>query len=276
MGGLKVRRLIAVGGSQSAARLTTYANAIQPVAGLFSAIIPVVGSGYGADFEDFVLDPAVSSRANQDRRRARVIPACIRTDLATPVMFLNSENETIRYLPRRQSDSEHFRHWEVAGSTHGTGPALRRLAEMNRRDGIERAPSDRHPSEVDWLPSLDAAIHHVNRWIDGGAGPPEQSPILVTGLTPQIQRDEHGNALGGVRLPELEVPIATYDTENPPGSGTTRPFSPEKLKALYPTGADYVAKVTRAAREAEQAGVILPYRTARYIEDARRIARALD
>jgi hypothetical protein len=109
----------------------------------------------------------------------------------------------------------------------------------------------------------------MRQWVSGGPAPSEQQPILVTGDVVTLQRDEYGNALGGVRLPELEVPAATYDVEHPPGFGTRTPLSPEKLKALYPTNEVYVEKVRIAAEDAEKQGVILPYRTPQYIQAAK-------
>jgi len=82
--------------------------------------------------------------------------------------------------------------------------------------------------------------------------------------------DEHGNVLGGVRLPELEVPIAAYTTSNSaaPGSdfvsgmacglgGSTEQFSEQKLLQLYPTHDDYVQKYTAAAEKAVADGILL-------------------
>jgi hypothetical protein len=51
-----------------------------------------------------------------------------------------------------------------------------------------------------------------------------------------IARDEHGNSLGGLRTPWVEVPDATYlakfSQKNPLRAGL-RPFSDEKMKELY-------------------------------------------
>ena len=34
--------------------------------------------------------------------------------------------------------------------------------------------------------------------------------MVISGEPPAIARDRYGNAVGGIRLPELEVPIARY------------------------------------------------------------------
>jgi len=126
-----------------------------------------------------------------------------------------------------------------------------------------------------WRPSYDAALWHVHRWLSGGPAPPSQPPVeVIADNTPTIDRDVYGNAKGGIRLPELEVPIARYqgrdDRRGGGGlSGLTEPFAGEILNALYATHEDYAARVEKAARSAEGAGVTLSYRTQEYIDQAR-------
>lgn len=56
--------------------------------------------------------------------------------------------------------------------------------------------------------------------------------------------DEHGNALGGVRTPWVDVPIATYHPSSTPDScrlqGHRVPFTPERPAGLYPDHGYYV------------------------------------
>ena len=113
-------------------------------------------------------------------------------------------------------------------------------------------------------------------WINGGAAPPIQPRIAfeATGAPPKIRRDRFGNAIGGVRLPEMDVPIAQTlgSSKDSEWLGQTFPFTAAQLKALYPTHQDYVAKVAAAAERALAAGVILPYRVDQYIAQARAAA----
>ena len=51
-------------------------------------------------------------------------------------------------------------------------------------------------------------------------------------------------------------------------AGYKVPFSPEKLLALYETHESYVGKVMQAAKAAQEAGLILPYRAEEYIREA--------
>ncbi len=122
---------------------------------------------------------------------------------------------------------------------------------------------------------LDAAVFALNRWVRTGT-PPAHAPRIETtgGPHPTIKRDALGNARGGIRTPELDVPIATLSGTASPGQsetcslfGSTTPLSPTTLASLYPTHADYVSKFDAATRRAVTAGFIVPA-DARIIEAA--------
>jgi hypothetical protein len=278
LGGLRVETLIAIGGSQSAGRLITYTNAVQPRDRLFDAIMPLVGSGSGSGFDDATVDPRkLATMSADDLRQIRRAQTRIRDDLAIPVMFVNSECETLPYLPSRQPDTDRFRMWEVAGASHGPKGQMDSISAKLSRDfgPAGSLPMPGLPSTVEWTPVADAAIAHVNRWINGGAPPPRQPPIQIE--DGKVARDPFGNAKGGIRLPDVEVPTAAYDgggfgVGTTGLGGQTTPFSADQLKRLYPTHDDYVAKVVAAARSAGAEGVILAGRVESYIEDARRAA----
>jgi hypothetical protein len=120
------------------------------------------------------------------------------------------------------------------------------------------------------LPTADAAIQHLHRWLNGGRPPPQQQPVVISGEPPAIARDKYGNALGGIRLPELEAPIARYTFSGALNDyfGKREAFPAAQLKALYPTHARYVEEVLTAATAAERAGFIPPYRVKEYVKAA--------
>ena len=106
--------------------------------------------------------------------------------------------------------------------------------------------------------------------------PPSQPRLEFEGDSPEVQRDEHGIAKGGIRLPQVEVPVA-QNSSIPLGEdiysrlgGSCRPFSDEKLRALYGDKATYLARFEEAARAAEKAGVLLPRDVETMLEEARR------
>jgi hypothetical protein len=108
---------------------------------------------------------------------------------------------------------------------------------------------------------MNAALAHLSRWVRGGAPAPSFPPVTVSGAPPTLEKDAAGNTVGGIRLPELTVPIARYEARSDrkcgAGSGFTVMLPPETLAQLYPTRADYAAKYKAAAEAAVSAGVLL-------------------
>lgn len=74
-----------------------------------------------------------------------------------------------------------------------------------------------------------------------------------------VDFDQYGNALGGVRSPYLEAPVAAYHANSTPGdpasglpcllSSYKVPLSKEVLATLYPTHEAYVKKVAEKVDE---------------------------
>ncbi|MCL6460137.1 MAG: hypothetical protein K6T85_19270, partial [Gorillibacterium sp.] len=265
MGGLKVKKTIAIGGSQSGNRVLAYANGIQPIENTFDALMPLLCAGTASDFEDAIAHADVT-------KHSRAIKAKVRDDLTTPVMEINTQTEALVYYPQRQPDTDRFRSWEITGASHAPFRQMQLIRQKTDRDGLSSSIdtySAIHASEVNWLYTVDAAILHVHNWINGGDAPPQMKQIEVSLKNKDYAFDQFGNAVGGVRLPELEVPIAKYAVSPLYGlGGYTIPFTAEQLKKLYPTHKDYVAKVKAAAKAAEKAEVILPYRVDQYIQAA--------
>jgi hypothetical protein len=101
--------------------------------------------------------------------------------------------------------------------------------------------------------------------------------VLQANASGKSLRDEHGNALGGVRSPDVDVPIKTLSGDPPASNsgsfwcflfGTTTPFTPDMLKSLYPTHDDYVAKVMDSASKIREGGFILEPEAQGFVSDA--------
>jgi hypothetical protein len=108
---------------------------------------------------------------------------------------------------------------------------------------------------------LSASLSHLDAWVRTGRAPPKAPRIRTRGgETPKIVRDEHGNAVGGVRTPLVEVPLATLTGDRNPGGtfcllfGTTTPFDATTLAALYPTSGDYARQFAASADAAVKSG----------------------
>jgi hypothetical protein len=106
-----------------------------------------------------------------------------------------------------------------------------------------------------------AAIRKLDRWARRGI-PPAPAPRLETVAgSATIVRDEHGIAVGGIRTPQVDVPIATFSGEGQFGRacallGTTTPFDAATLDSLYPDHRSYVSAVRKATKAAVRAGFI--------------------
>ncbi len=94
------------------------------------------------------------------------------------------------------------------------------------------------PSEISLEPVRSAAFYHLHRWLADGTPAPSFPRLEMGGDPPVVFRDEHGNGLGGIRLPDMAVPTATNKGDAIDGkrslSGSNQPFSPETLRELYP------------------------------------------
>jgi hypothetical protein len=122
--------------------------------------------------------------------------------------------------------------------------------------------------------ALDAAVNALNNWVSKGTAPSSGARIATNAKSLAITLDVRGNALGGVRLPNQGVALAKFTASSTGGSfcflaGSETPFSKSVLKKLYPTKANYVAKVTAVAKLDVQKGFLVPLDAARIIATAK-------
>ena len=268
MGGLEVRRLFAEGASQSAARLATYLNAVQPITRRFDAFFLVMYFGGGTPLE--VGDAVMTVQdADGDAGQPRIPEGLhlFRDDLDVPVMVLNTECEATSCYGVRQPDTDRFRYWEVAGASHVSLQAMESSAPRLERDFGFSIPLDETMqgiNQVSVAPVVDAALHHLQAWVCEGTPPPVQPRIEFGGDPPEISRDAKRHR-------------ARWHQAAPgrgPGGAQQRP--PEGARCLRPTGRiprvlpgregapalrgrdSYLARYTAAALAAEAASVVLP------------------
>jgi hypothetical protein len=273
LGGLGVERVVALGASQSAARLATYINAVQPITNSFDGFLVLIHFGSGASIDDDLVFDANSNRPAPIFRTQTQL----RDDLDVPIMVVNSETEAPAYFQARQADSAAFRFWEVAGAAHVSAPQLGRRTARCARDGVPVRPNPNPPPQISYVPAASAALGHLQRWMTGGPPPPEQPRIQMSGDPAQIARDEHANALGGIRMPAIEVPTA-HNTGISPVEGLGglggghEPFDRATLVALYGDHDRYVAKFSEAATAAVVAGVLRASEADALVREARESA----
>jgi hypothetical protein len=113
---------------------------------------------------------------------------------------------------------------------------------------------------------------HLDRWVRTGKAPPAAADLVV-GNDNGYVRDADGNSLGGLRLPEVEVPVAAYNGFSEPfldpDCPGIRPFTRARLDELYSSHADYVRKYKKAARRNVADGFVLPYTAKEMIAEAK-------
>lgn len=238
LGNLKPKMILAVGASQSAMRLVAYHNSIHELHNLFDGYYMLVG-GFG-----------------------------LRTDLNVKVFSYLSETDISLRPTLRIPDSDHFRSWEVAGTGHSSYVSDVYRTPLVLRD-FQMTPwppiCDKPPySRVRGYDSINASLDHLVRWIAKGVAPPTAPKIEFESISPPvIARDEFGMALGGIRLPDVEAPIAV-NTGNNSGAtfcslyGSYEPFDDDMLRSLYRNHGDYVRQVKHSILRNLKAGYILP------------------
>lgn len=269
LGPLRARRLIASGESQSAAFLTTYVNAVQPISRAFDAFL--IHSRFGGS-------AALTGRPEDAPKEVR-----IRTDLAAPVLMFITETDLLGfgagYFPARQPDTDTIRTWEVAGTAHadtytlggamidsGSEPISVLAAAFAATGAVGGMPM---PVPINSAPQhhyvLQSAVAALQTWIVRGEAPTRGDRLEVApGPPPELLKTALGEAKGGVRSPWMDAPTAVLSGlgQTAPGLGAlfgvTRPFSAETLADLYPGGrADYLARFDAALEEAIARGFIL-------------------
>lgn len=260
LGGANVRTVLAGGLSQSAGHLMTYVDQVQERVGVVDGFLPMANGA------------------------APVEPEDLRDDLA-PILFVNTEDEA---GSERRPDGGLFRLWEVAGASHVNFWLSAYSDVVGARDfrGVdatfdpveagqygERADAVYGECEFNYYPvryAYRAALEHLNEWVTRNREPP--TPPRFDREDGDLARDEFGNTEGGLRLPVLVVPVATYDARVPECGlfGTTHRFDDERLATLYPTREAYVDELTEAVDDAIDAGVLLPADGEDLLDRARR------
>jgi len=297
LGGLHPTTVIGSGDSQSAFRVATYYNAIQPLSHAFDGFL-VIGRG------------VLAAPIGTGLVAFSPFPALIRTDNATPLLQIETEGdiEELGFAFARQPDNAHLRTWELAGAAHidlheglyEAGTILRENPQLTAPQCVfgVMANGATQPDNMGVFELEDSALIALRNWITQGVAPPSGNQIATTPVFNIVVRDQYGNALGGIRLPDIQVPTETYSAINfsqPSQEGLSpaqlfttlqnifstlmtgvitdptlrdeglcllegfyTPFSQATLQSLYPTHSAYVSAFTTAATSVKAAGFLTP------------------
>jgi hypothetical protein len=166
------------------------------------------------------------------------------------------------------------------------------ITPAQHKERFPQIPGMRHPGKNLQPPRVN---YGGKFWQDGiiTVVPPEMGKPYIT-LVPGFDSD--GNSIGGIRLPELQAPLGTYQGWNPrqakygapefmvPFEGSFWPFAITEaerkknhdprpsIEARYPTKQAYVEKVSTAVKDLIQQGLMLEEDGRKYIEDAQNLA----
>jgi hypothetical protein len=185
----------------------------------------------------------------------------VRQDITVPVAKILSEFD-VRALefPVRRPDAELFRTWEVTGTSHNDRKSYASRVPLQLRDigtNVEASLNCTFMppgSAVPFHYVMAAAVDHLARWVTDGT-PMPSAPLLE--FVPEL-----GIALGGIRLSQVEVPIAVSSGTNfGPGAcdrwGYTEPFDEATLRSLYSSHGKYLSQVANVTEQNQTDGFIL-------------------
>jgi hypothetical protein len=179
-------------------------------------------------------------------------------DLDVPVLELQGEREIIATFARnpeglgyRRADGARYRLYEVPGMAH---------IETRGDESPDPACGIVKPSQFPMQHVWSMALRDLVEWVRDGEPAPSATRIELEADGRTIVRDARGNAVGGVRTPYLDVPLATYETvsERQAGaSGAARcdmvgaqfDLAPDELRALYESKEGYVGRLERRLDE---------------------------
>ena len=231
---------------------------------------------------------------------ADLVAAVLARGEAPPAIF--AVNTTTDYFSRRASLARsglsgsadqplppNVRIYDIAGASHVIVP---------------KAPASctLAAGRLDWAPVSRALLLRLQAWVADDVVPPSsklmpleeaaggaavRAPMKFAQAVIQVpKRDEDGNAIGGIRLPDLVAPLGTHEGLNEPKSracmlvGAYRPFALTKeqresagdkrlaVAERYRNRDDYVNRIRIAATELMREGFLLPTDAAVIIESA--------
>ncbi|MFI5047857.1 MAG: alpha/beta hydrolase domain-containing protein [Acidimicrobiia bacterium] len=256
LGALKPKHVYMTGYSQSAIDVATYAGAINPLARQANGK-PV--------FDGFLVMARAASLTPLDPGTA-ALPAFEFKAVgkgSSPIVEVESEGEAAGFstpaysnpsaasVRRADSDApkDRFRLYEITGGSH-----------VLKGSGCDHPDGTTFPMRY----FERAALEHLYAWSEDGTAPPKAPRIKAASIGPvtTFVKDDHGNSVGGVRSPYIDVPLSTYGANDTPGplcalAGYETPFPSSQLQSEYKTADAYMKQFTKSLDHAIAAGTFL-------------------
>jgi hypothetical protein len=281
LAGFNVRRIILAGYSQSAGYVKTYVNSFHN-----DAILVDGGNAFDGYFEgagSFASkvpnppDPTREFNPAGDPRNKTLLP------VPAPVMRFQTQTEVLTFFSSqltRQTEDESplVRTYEMAGGVHVDARQIQIEAQQNLDELGVVSPWPDCSGEASNLPVEfvhSALLSRLNDWIKSGRKPPASRLLTLVrdaAGRESIAIDADGNALGGVRLPQLAVPTGVWSGNSQAIwcilNGSYVPFSDAELLRRYPYRADYLRQTFAAIVKARRQGFLLRRNAAEIYVDA--------
>lgn len=203
-----------------------------------------------------------------------------------PVIAVNTESENRYAFWYGDFDEPEFkfRTWQIPASSHDTAYNLMEYYEGYQREDLGRIGitnvwegCEGEPMDCPYEPIFAAAFYHLYHWAVKGI-PAPHAPKIATRISPRPLAasgffgstavnvtDAFGNAIGGIRHPAVDCPTGAYFSSSKRADGSMQemfghviPFTPQFLKELYGSLAQYRKLAAESTGRAVAAGYVLP------------------
>jgi hypothetical protein len=282
LGELRPQHFVALGESQSAMFLTTYINAVDPLARVYDGFLVHSRFGPAAPLNGSSLIEELTSPSGPQAA------VRFRPDLRVPVVTVITETDLFRdnppgYYFARQPDNEWLRVWEIPGTAHADNYTIQVAPIDTGSAPLDDIVAAYAPTKmlmgqqlghyINFAPQhhyvVQAAIAALTKWVRTSEPAPSAPTIEVREIeAPQPVRDRNGLAQGGIRTPWVDVPSARTSGVIPPEAasesimawlfGCGEPFDAATLRRLYPGGpTEYLDSFTASLDTAIGSGFIL-------------------
>lgn len=262
-----VEDLYLTGQSQSAVYLNSYVYFFHPyVEDIYDGFLSVVGSGRMRDLRQEERQFSLVGMRDQ------IVP-----DTKIPYMLITSHGDLnlfrsdLEILEELSSDQSMIRHYELASSPHTDSTSLlspnqSEIAKISDSQTLLDGDIDFQINSIKLAYYVNAAQEKLHHWASEGKEPPA-SVMMERNPDEEVLLDEHGNAIGGLRNPYVDVPVATYypnETLNlnvisldAGVNGYMEYFDKDKLGELYDSKEDYLTQFKAAVDQQVAEGWLL-------------------
>ncbi len=277
--GRPAKLVVLSGESQQGGYVYRYYKWITP-----QAVLPNSKPIYdGYLIEDSGTGPSTTTGLNQcEAPLASTDPQTVLPGRPEPLAVINSQE----FYPKTgrpansNTPTDKFWLWMAAGASHGwqfqynysdaswrdqvqagcpgfTGAPVTATTECSGTPGFGHFYCSPAQPEINLYMFEKKLYADLDRWIRTGTPPPTApDPVIVNG---QYVLDANGNMEGGLRMPEMQVPIATYSATiepSPSCNDAVDPFGYAQLQSMYPAHSDYVRKFDAAAKALVREGFL--------------------